>query len=241
MPVILLSTTPEEEKDEWCTEPSLFQLCNLEFNFNLDVAATNENALCKHYYTQEDNALKQDWYRPVQSQGGVAYTFITNIWCNPPFSLKHEFLKKGIEEHKRGANCCFLVPADAPESDWWVKTVYGHDYPSGPGLYQPRLHVRILKPRVNYYTPDKLQKKGNNRPSALIVMGWDKPQGIYTWYWKKEAIRLGLITDITPVADKLAKKNGIDSSKIKGSGVDGKIVVGDIKDLVGIPNLILHK
>ena len=256
MPVTLDSTTPAEEKDEWRTDPVLFQLCNLEFNFNLDAAATPENALCDYYFTEDDNALTQEWGPlhsmtpvPAEDIAGWARLFedtkvrtvakiklkeqTSNVWCNPPFSLKHEFLKKGVEEFKKGTNSCFLVPGDAPEADWWVNAIYDIDFPVGPGLYQAaRSHVRILKPRVNYYTPDGLHKKGNNRPSALIIMGWDRPQGIYTWYWKREAILRGLLTEITPVAEKLADKNSIDLSEVKGSGAGGKIVVDDIKKLI---------
>ena len=187
MPVLVDSKTDPENKDEWRTDPILFQLCDREFHFNLDVAASAENALCFHYFTQKDNALKQSWdILPVQA----------NVWCNPPFSLKKEFLDKGREEHKRGANCCFLVPGDAPETDWWVSTVYDLVFPSPRTLlYRPEYHVRMLSPRVNYYTPDGLHKKGNNRPSALIIMGWNQPPGIFSWSWKVEALKLGLYDD----------------------------------------------
>ncbi len=184
MPVLVESTTPEEDKDEWRTDPILFELCLREFNFNLDVAASDENHLCDTWYTKEDNALERNW--------GMLRR-LTNAWCNPPFSLKHEFLNKGIEEHEKGTNTCFLVPGDAPETDWWVETVYDLNWMAGPKLVRPRFHVRILKPRVNFYTPDMKHIKGNNRPSALIIMGWDLPPGIYTWYWKEEALRLGLM------------------------------------------------
>lgn len=252
MPVTLNSTTPAELKDEWRTDPVLFQLCNLEFKFNLDAAATPENALCDHYFTAEDNALTKEW-GPLHSMTAVPADDIvgwarlfedtkartvakiklkeqaSNVWCNPPFSLKHEFLNKGIEEHKRGVNCCFLVPGDAPETDWWVNTLSDREHIAGAWLWRPKYHVRMLRPRVNYYTPDGLHKKGNNRPSALIIMGWNQPPGIYTWAWKNLAIAKGLVTEITPVAEKLADKNGVDLSEVKGSGIGGKIIVGDIK------------
>lgn len=186
MPVLVDSKTDPENKDEWRTDPILFELCDREFHFNLDAAASDENALCDFWYTKEDNALKRDW--------GMLRR-LTNVWCNPPFSLKKEFLDKGREEHKRGANCCFLVPGDAPETDWWVNTVYDREYIAGAWLWRPRYHVRILKPRVNYYTPDGLHKKGNNRTSALIILGWNQPPGIYTWAWKSLALALGLYDD----------------------------------------------
>ena len=70
MPVLVDTTTDPENKDEWRTDPVLFELCNREFKFHLDAAASAENALCHNYYTQEDNALTQDWYRPVKIDPG---------------------------------------------------------------------------------------------------------------------------------------------------------------------------
>lgn len=194
MPVLVDSKTDPENKDEWRTDPVLFELCDREFHFDLDVAASAENALCERYFTQEDNALTQDWYQASKYSFGKDH--VTNIWCNPPFSLKKEFLDKGREEHRHGANCCFLVPGDAPETDWWVSTVYDMVFPSPRTLLiRPEYHVRMLRPRVNYYTPDGLHKKGNNRPSALIIMGWNQPPGIFSWSWKVEALKLGLYDD----------------------------------------------
>ena len=46
---------------EWPTPQELFDELNAEFGFTTDVAATNDNAKCAHYYTQEQDGLKQDW------------------------------------------------------------------------------------------------------------------------------------------------------------------------------------
>lgn len=40
------------------------------------------------------------------------------------------------------------------------------------------------------------------------------------------------VPEVTPAAQKLAEENDIDLSMVEGSGVDGKIVVGDIKKLI---------
>ena len=45
------------------------------------------------------------------------------------------------------------------------------------------------------------------------------------------------VPEVTPAAEKLAKENGIDLSKVPGSGVDGKVVIGDIKKLLDQPVL----
>lgn len=40
------------------------------------------------------------------------------------------------------------------------------------------------------------------------------------------------VPEVTPAAEKLAEDNDIDLAEVEGSGVDGKIVVGDIRKLV---------
>ena len=43
------------ETDEWGTPNDLFIKLNKQYNFTLDVAASNTNYKCKKYYTKEDN------------------------------------------------------------------------------------------------------------------------------------------------------------------------------------------
>jgi site-specific DNA-methyltransferase (adenine-specific) len=46
---------------EWATPQWLFDLLNDEFNFDLDVCSTDENAKCKNHYTEEDDGLSKPW------------------------------------------------------------------------------------------------------------------------------------------------------------------------------------
>lgn len=199
MPVVHNSTTPEEDKDEWRTDPVLFHLLNKLYHFNLDVAASKENTLCKRYFTQEYSALDHGWWRSLDRPPGIGtldpfFRYPISAWCNPPFSLKAEFLQKGWEEYLRhDVKSCFLVPGDAMETGWWRNAVYDTMHPIGPNLYQAKAQARILHPRVNFYSPDMKQKLGNNRPSALIFYGWDQPHGVFYWDWKKTAIEAGIL------------------------------------------------
>ena len=49
------------EKDYWETPQSLFNALDSEFHFTLDVAASDQNAKCKQYYTKESDGLQKDW------------------------------------------------------------------------------------------------------------------------------------------------------------------------------------
>lgn len=48
-------------KDDWCTPQAFFDELDSEFHFDLDAAASAENAKCKHYFTKENDALQNSW------------------------------------------------------------------------------------------------------------------------------------------------------------------------------------
>ncbi len=197
MPTIVESTTPAEEKDEWRTPPEFFKLLDLEFHFNLDAAATKENALAKRYFTKEDNSLEQDWYRPDLG--------VSRVFCNPPFSNTQAFLEKGVEEFKKGASVIvFLVRADGYETKWFTRPLLeepGHLLLARTTLRAIStplrfVHIRQLVPRVHYRKPDGTKsEKGSQFPSALVIMSKNHPSGVYWWYWKLELKGKGLFDE----------------------------------------------
>lgn len=70
--------------------------------FDYDPATTEEKSKelgIENFDTIETDGLKSDWTR------------FNNIWCNPPFTLKHEFLKKAQDYYdKTGGGVYMLVP-----------------------------------------------------------------------------------------------------------------------------------
>jgi len=90
---------------EWPTPQDLFDKLDAEFGFTTDVAATPDNAKCKHYYTQEQDGLKQTWR-------GVC-------WMNPPYGRAMvDWLKKAIRETWNGTTTVCLIPART-NTTWW--------------------------------------------------------------------------------------------------------------------------
>lgn len=57
--------------DVWATPQRFFDELDREFNFELDVCATPENAKCRRFYTKEQDGLAQPW--------------TGRVWCNPPY------------------------------------------------------------------------------------------------------------------------------------------------------------
>lgn len=47
--------------DQWATPEDFFEELDKEFHFDLDPCADETNHKCEHYFTKEQNGLKQDW------------------------------------------------------------------------------------------------------------------------------------------------------------------------------------
>jgi len=61
---------------EWQTPRELFDYLDSIFHFTLDPAATDENALCKKYYTEKEDGLAQSWKDEI-------------VFVNPPYGRKY--------------------------------------------------------------------------------------------------------------------------------------------------------
>lgn len=76
--------------NEYYTPKQIVEMFSKGFDY--DPATTKEKAGdlgIENYDTIETDGLKTDW------------TKFKNIWCNPPFTIKHEFLAKAQEYYDR--------------------------------------------------------------------------------------------------------------------------------------------
>ena len=87
-------------KNDWGTPQDLFDKLNAEFKFTLDACASAENTKCAKFYSEEQNALIQDWSKDI-------------VFMNPPYSTKLQnlFVQKAYEESLKGAIVVCLLPA----------------------------------------------------------------------------------------------------------------------------------
>jgi len=110
---------------EWATPQEFFDKLHEEFNFTLDVCATNSNAKCKNFYTQAEDGLAQPWL-------GVC-------WCNPPYGREIKFwVEKAMRAaHSGDATVVCLVPART-DTHWW------HDFVSQAD------EIRFVKGRLKF-------------------------------------------------------------------------------------------
>jgi len=92
--------------DEWTTPSALFRALDRRFGFELDPAATRENALCPMYFTKEDSGLLKSW-RPWR------------VFVNPPYSRVADWMRKCMDESEKGCPLiCALIPART-DTHWW--------------------------------------------------------------------------------------------------------------------------
>lgn len=113
---------PGKSKQDYTTPPELLDAVRERLridDFSIDLAASEDNAVCESYYSLEDDSLadKNDW-NPIP--GGWA-------WLNPPFANISAWVEKAVPEAASGAHIVMLVPASVG-SDWWHECVQRECY-----------------------------------------------------------------------------------------------------------------
>lgn len=134
---LLSSKTPE-----WSTPQWLFNALDALYRFNLDPAATAENAKCKQYFTKAENGLEQDWSGH-------------SVFCNPPYGREiGKWVEKAfLEAQKPATKVVCLLPAR-------TDTAWFHDYCS-------KGKVTFLRGRLKFGDGE-----GNAPfPSMFVVFG----------------------------------------------------------------------
>ncbi len=137
-----------DNDNDYATPPKLYDELNSIYHFDFDPCPY------KHDISKWDG-LKIEWKQ--------------SNFINPPYStkLKEAFVKKGIEEMKKGKLCVFLLPVS-------TSTILFHDYifPNGTIVF---LRGRIAFGKLNekrefYYPLNKSGKiQGGTKDSMLVV------------------------------------------------------------------------
>lgn len=129
------------KKMDWATPDSLYNRLHELYSFDLDAAASAENARCLRYYDERTDGLTQSW------EGA-------RVWCNPPYG-RHvvEWVNKAIAERKRARLIVMLVPART-DTRWFHLAV-------------ETARVEFLKGRLKF----KGAVSSAPFPSALLIWG----------------------------------------------------------------------
>jgi phage N-6-adenine-methyltransferase len=128
---------------EWGTPPDLFAQLDAKYHFNLDAAATAENAKCARYFTHADDGLLQTW--------------TGRVWLNPPYGMDAaKWLHKAYLSARDGTAevVVCLVPART-DLKWWHQ-------------WAAKGEIEYLAGRLRFVGPEGVESSAPF-PSALVV------------------------------------------------------------------------
>lgn len=135
--------------DEWSTPQAFFDVLDKEFAFEMDVAATPDNAKLLPCITPERDALAVDWYdefhREAADEARAAGVSPPVCWLNPPYSRCAEFMAKAALEALKGCTVVCLVPSRT-DTRWW----HQHVWDGISHLPWPGVEVRFIKGRLKF-------------------------------------------------------------------------------------------
>lgn len=104
------------KSDEWSTPLWLFNCFHEVFEFDLDVSASRDNALCVDWFDIETDGLKQDWSGQT-------------CWMNPPYSQVSKWIEKAANE----AACTVALVPSRTDTKWFHNFVINEDHYFIPG------------------------------------------------------------------------------------------------------------
>ena len=132
----------ESASDERGTPQAFFDKLNEEFHFDVDVAASQDNAKCETYFGPggvAEDALEADW-------GGLT------CFLNPPYSVAGAFVKKAREEADLGAVVVMLLPVRS-DTKWWHGYVWDKEakrLSGSVGAWRPGVQCRFIPGRLSF-------------------------------------------------------------------------------------------
>jgi phage N-6-adenine-methyltransferase len=158
-------------KDGWETPADFFNVMNNQFSYDIDVAADTENHQCPLWLgpggVQED-ALHCGWSLDKK---------VTYAWCNPPYSLNKQFLRKAaFEAEFCHVHSTLLIPAR-------TDTKYFHEI-----IWPNASMVIFLKGRLKFGGA----ASGAPFPSMLVIFDGVRNGRpcVTTWDWRVDPFPL---------------------------------------------------
>lgn len=119
---------PQSARSDWATPQWLFDQLAAEFGpFDLDAAASSENAKCAKYFTKEENGLGPVW------KG--------RVWLNPPYGAPiRDWLNKARANVNAGfAELVVCLLPSRTDTKWFHEIVQPH-----------AAEIRFLKGRLTF-------------------------------------------------------------------------------------------
>lgn len=123
------------------TPVEVFNQLDAAYGFTIDAYACEQSALCAKYFTEETDALKQDWGEEV-------------VFCAPPSLNLKVYVKDAYEKAQKGATVVMLIPAR-------TDTIAFRDYIR-------KGYVRYIRGRIQFNLNGEPQKDKSPYPSMIV-------------------------------------------------------------------------
>ena len=137
--------------DNYATPPELYNELDNRFNFDFDPCPYNEGEII-------NDGLEAEWGE--------------SNFVNPPYSLKLKelFVKKGIEEMKKGKLCVFLIPVSTS-----TKLFHKYIKPNATEIdfIEGRIKFGKLDANGNFYLPLNAKGKAQSGTKDSMVVVFD--------------------------------------------------------------------
>lgn len=152
----------------WTTPWPVIRQLEPEFNFTLDVCASKLSAKAPKFFTEKDDAFKQNWL--AAADGGDA-------WCNPPYGPYNnhtvgDWVNEAWGYGKLGLNTVLLLPLNKNDQDWYHDLVLPY---AERRTYRGRIHFVDAatgeRPWKWSETRNKMVRDGNSQGSNLFIFG----------------------------------------------------------------------
>ena len=172
MAILVASKTPEADRNFWATQWECFADAQELHGrkFALDVCAEPLTAKCERYIARPElfdelldypHQLRDK--APDAASGAVCVgldalqlPWEDDWWCNPPFDIKEQFIRKAKREQSKGHAGMMLLPYE-PLTNWWRASLS-----EGVIIYEP-------DGRYNFMERDgKTKKSGSTFGSVLV-------------------------------------------------------------------------
>lgn len=156
----------EKESDCWETPQWLYDKLSQEFNFEIDLCATNDNKKTRHY-GDYFKLRPLDELVSISSKEEYMKEFparkVGDCFMNPPYSNPLPFIKKAYNDSKL-CKIVVLIKADTSTKAWGVFWDYELNKP------KPGCEVRFLPKRLKFERDGVPSKNCANFASAIIIM-----------------------------------------------------------------------
>jgi site-specific DNA-methyltransferase (adenine-specific) len=132
--------------DKWATPPHIIEEVQLEFGeISLDPASDGTNNVCKRFFTEELDGLKQGWV------GNLVYV-------NPPYGrILNEWIDKALKEYDSGRSKRIVMLLPSRTCTRWFHRLYARS----------DVEIRFIKGRLKYGDGSSPAPF----PSMLVIIG----------------------------------------------------------------------